>query len=392
MAVDEGRVKIEKYDGKQPEGMKNEDWAILDRQALGVIRLTLSRNVAFNIAKEKTTAGLMAALSSIWNTTVTTFSSSSGNNKLKFDHVRDLVLSEEIQQRESGEALSSSALHTESRGRTSERNSNRGRSKSKRGKSRTGKKDFTYYNCGKKGHFKRYYRALKKDTGAQESTNMIEETGDDMILSVNITSPAFGIPLLAVKVTTLGMASSHSVTGGVYKAREQIHRRMAGRRLLEILHMPFFIVIPHVISVRPPDSNDIFDALVWRWNLEHQFTIKSPYVFLMEADSCGCALYPNPPTLASLVLIFIHGLNKTSTCNNPYVMEISLGPVFLLLSFGKSGNKGMIMSLRAPLIEQIRSFIGHHLKQYRISCWTSETTCDCSNVDSATPRMDVFKH
>ncbi|KAK8593448.1 hypothetical protein V6N12_045529 [Hibiscus sabdariffa] len=39
-----------------------------------------------------------------------------------------------------------------------------------------------------------------------------------------VTSPAFGIPLLAVKVTTSGMASSRSVTGGVYKARERIHR------------------------------------------------------------------------------------------------------------------------------------------------------------------------
>ncbi|KAL5779383.1 hypothetical protein ACOSQ2_010120 [Xanthoceras sorbifolium] len=50
-----------------------------------------------------------------------------------------------------------------------------------------------------------------------------------------VTSPAFGTPLLAVKVTTSGMASSHSVTGGVYKARERIHRRMADRRLLAIL-------------------------------------------------------------------------------------------------------------------------------------------------------------
>ena len=41
-------------------------------------------------------------------------------------------------------------------------------------------------------------------------------------------------PLLVVKVTTSGMASSHSVTGSVYKAREQIHRRMANRRLLAI--------------------------------------------------------------------------------------------------------------------------------------------------------------
>ncbi|KAE8690148.1 hypothetical protein F3Y22_tig00110925pilonHSYRG00035 [Hibiscus syriacus] len=126
-------------EGKQPQGMKNEDWALLDRQALRVIRLTLSRNVAFNIAKEKTTAGLMAALSSMyekpsalnkvhlmsWNATVTAVSSSSGNSKLKFDDVRDL------------------------------------------------------------GHFKRDCRALKKDTGAQESANMTEETSDAMILIVN---------------------------------------------------------------------------------------------------------------------------------------------------------------------------------------------------------------
>ncbi|RVW26017.1 Thioredoxin F2, chloroplastic [Vitis vinifera] len=37
-----------------------------------------------------------------------------------------------------------------------------------------------------------------------------------------VTSPAFGIPLLAVKVTTSGMASSHSMTGGVYKALEDL--------------------------------------------------------------------------------------------------------------------------------------------------------------------------
>ncbi|KAL5563321.1 hypothetical protein UlMin_033068 [Ulmus minor] len=91
MATDKGKVKIEKFDGadfgfwnmqiedylyqkklyqpllgKQPEGIKDEDWALLDRQALGIIRLTLSRNVAFNIAKEKTTLGLMAALSSMY--------------------------------------------------------------------------------------------------------------------------------------------------------------------------------------------------------------------------------------------------------------------------------------------------------------------------------------
>ncbi|KAE8730100.1 hypothetical protein F3Y22_tig00003041pilonHSYRG00846 [Hibiscus syriacus] len=263
MAADERKVKIEKFDsaefgfwkmqiedflfqknlyqplsGKQPEGMKNEDWALLDRQAFGVIRLTLSRNVTFNIAKEKTTAGLMAALSSMYEkpsasnkvhlmrrlfhlrmtegasmaqhlnelntiTTQLTFSSSSGNSKLKFDDVRDLVLSEEIRQRESGEASTSSALHTESRGRTSERNSNHGRSKSRRGKSRTGKKDFTCYNCGKNGHFKRDCRALKKNTGAQESANVTEETGDAIILSVNSLIESWILDSLASFHSTL---------------------------------------------------------------------------------------------------------------------------------------------------------------------------------------------
>ncbi|KAE8664146.1 Serine-threonine protein kinase [Hibiscus syriacus] len=128
---------------------------------------------------------ILSSLQDSWNTNVTTVSSSSENSKLKFDDIRDLVLSEEIQRRESGEASTSSALHTESRGRTSERNSNRGRSKSRREKSRTGKKDFTCYNCGKKGHFKRDCRALKKNIGAQESANVTEDTGDAMILSVN---------------------------------------------------------------------------------------------------------------------------------------------------------------------------------------------------------------
>ncbi|KHN18051.1 hypothetical protein glysoja_037850, partial [Glycine soja] len=52
--------------GNQMKGMKDEDWVVLDRQVLGVIQLTLSCNVAFNIAKETITAGLMEALSSMY--------------------------------------------------------------------------------------------------------------------------------------------------------------------------------------------------------------------------------------------------------------------------------------------------------------------------------------
>ena len=45
----------------KPEAMKVEEWALLDRQVLGVINLTLSRSVAHNVVKEKTTADLMKA-------------------------------------------------------------------------------------------------------------------------------------------------------------------------------------------------------------------------------------------------------------------------------------------------------------------------------------------
>ena len=38
---------------KQPAAMKDEEWEVLDRKALGTIRLCLASLVAFNILKEK---------------------------------------------------------------------------------------------------------------------------------------------------------------------------------------------------------------------------------------------------------------------------------------------------------------------------------------------------
>jgi hypothetical protein len=49
-----------------------------------------------------------------------------------------------------------------------------------------------------------------------------------------VTSPTLDAPLQKVRVTALGMASSHGVTGGVYKARKRIHRSIADLRLLAI--------------------------------------------------------------------------------------------------------------------------------------------------------------
>jgi len=166
-----------------------------------VIRLTLAKNVKFNIVNEKTTAGLMKALSDMYekslvankvylmcrlfnlkigegisitdhinefNTiltqlesvqikfedevkalillsslrdssaaTVTTISSSTRENTLKLN---DLILSKDVHKRDSGESpshVSNSTLNTEGRGRTTQKNQN-GRGRSKsRGKGQT---------------------------------------------------------------------------------------------------------------------------------------------------------------------------------------------------------------------------------------------------------------
>jgi hypothetical protein len=51
---------------KKSAAMKDEEWEILDRKALGTIRLSLAASVAFNILKEKTTKDLMDALAKLY--------------------------------------------------------------------------------------------------------------------------------------------------------------------------------------------------------------------------------------------------------------------------------------------------------------------------------------
>ena len=49
---------------------------------------------------------------------------------------------------------------------------------------------------------------------------------------IPITDPTLGSSLLAVGPLTLGVTDFRDVTGGVYKARERIHRSVADLRLL----------------------------------------------------------------------------------------------------------------------------------------------------------------
>ena len=51
---------------KKPTAMKDKEWEILDRKALGTIRLSLTASVTFNISKEKTTKDLMDALAKLY--------------------------------------------------------------------------------------------------------------------------------------------------------------------------------------------------------------------------------------------------------------------------------------------------------------------------------------
>ena len=184
--------------GDKPMEMKDSDWELLDRKALGTIRLSLSKSVAYNIKNEKTTASLMAALSSMyeqpsaankihlikklftmtmsegaqfrehlsvfkevtdqleavdmsftdeiraclilgqlpesWKGTVTAISGSAGKTKLKFDDVVSTIMTEEIRNRSNGVSTSTSALNVESRGRDSNRSGGRNRFKSRNGR------------------------------------------------------------------------------------------------------------------------------------------------------------------------------------------------------------------------------------------------------------------
>ena len=158
--------------GEKSAIVKDDEWTLLDRQVLGVIKLTLSRSVAYNVVNEKTTADLMKTLSAMYEklstnnklhlmkklfnlkkaenasvaqhlnefNTITnqlssveidfddetcaqivlaslpnsleamrmTVSNSIGKEKLKYNDIRDLVLAEEIHRRDAGETSRSS--------------------------------------------------------------------------------------------------------------------------------------------------------------------------------------------------------------------------------------------------------------------------------------------
>ncbi|RVW93884.1 Retrovirus-related Pol polyprotein from transposon TNT 1-94 [Vitis vinifera] len=165
------RMKIEDYLygrklhlpllGTKPESMKVEEWTHLDRQVLGVIKLTLSRSVAHNVVKEKTTTDLMKALSGMYEKLSTNnkevmrivVSNSTGKEKLKYNDIQDLILVEEIRRRDVDETLgSSSTLNLETRGR---------------------------------GHFRRQCKSPKKKNEDDSAYAITEEVYDALLLAID---------------------------------------------------------------------------------------------------------------------------------------------------------------------------------------------------------------
>ncbi|GJW48800.1 putative RNA-directed DNA polymerase [Tanacetum coccineum] len=236
MAKDD-KIKIDKFDGHdfgfwkmqikdymyqkklhgplaeaKPTSMKAEDWTLLDRQALGAVRLSLAKNVAYNVVNEKTTYGLFKALSNMYekpsasnkvffirqlvNTkmkegvsvadhsgTITAVSGSTGSTKLKFNNIRDLILGEDIRRKTSGE-YSNSLLSVEDKGRGRNqdkgKNQNRCRSKSKKRGQSKNRQDITCWNCNQKDHFQNQF--LNPIASKDKEVHMAVRDYDDALV------------------------------------------------------------------------------------------------------------------------------------------------------------------------------------------------------------------
>ncbi|GJU52716.1 retrovirus-related pol polyprotein from transposon TNT 1-94 [Tanacetum coccineum] len=246
--IEDGKIKIDKFDGHgfgfwkmqiedylyqknlheplaeaKPTGMKAEDWALLDRQALGTAlsnmyekpsasnKVFLIRQLVNTKMKEGASVAdhvnefnsilsrlmsvdikfddevqallLLSSLPESWSGTVTAVSGSTGSTKLKFDNIRDLILGEDIRRKTSGE-YSNSLLSAKDKGRGRKQDrgqkQNRSRSKSKKRGQSKNRQDITCWNCNQKGHFQN--QCSKPVTSRDKEVNMAAGDYDDALV------------------------------------------------------------------------------------------------------------------------------------------------------------------------------------------------------------------
>ncbi|KAL2228217.1 UNVERIFIED_CONTAM: Retrovirus-related Pol polyprotein from transposon TNT 1-94 [Sesamum indicum] len=234
---------------EKSEKTSDEEWKVLDRRAISAIILSLYRNVAYHVKGAKSTKEVLQTLADMydkpsamnkvilmkklfrlqmeerksvadhlndfnqltaqltsmdivfdnevkalillsslldsWDVVVTSVSTSSGKEKMKFDNIRDMMLNEKTRRKQTG-GSSGSALHTESRGKPDTRGKYRGRSRS-RGKNK-GKKEMVCWNCEKPEHMKSECRAPKKEKEGRTANAATEEIMDALLLSVSSSS------------------------------------------------------------------------------------------------------------------------------------------------------------------------------------------------------------
>ena len=110
-------------------------------------------SVEINFEDEIKALSLTLSLPESWDTIVAAISNSQGSDKLKFDEIRDVVLSESIRKREIRKSTSS-ALSVDQRGRSKAKGPNKGRSILKSREKSPNRPNITCLNCGEKDHFR----------------------------------------------------------------------------------------------------------------------------------------------------------------------------------------------------------------------------------------------